>query len=141
MSFNYNESTGYILSRLYLKSKAYLHSRFKKYDVTPEQWAVLNRLWREDGISQTVLAERSGKDLPTITRILKILKNKALIRVLKDENDQRTSLIYLTTKGKALKEPMNTVAMDLEQMICDTLHPDALSDFRDALKSMENAID
>ena len=74
--FNYDSSTGNQISQLFAKSKAYLSSRFRVFNVTTEQWAILNRLWREDGISQSLLAERCDKDLPTVTRIVKILKDK-----------------------------------------------------------------
>jgi len=39
--------------------------KFKDYDITPEQWAVLNRLWVRNGISPKELAELTSKDQPT----------------------------------------------------------------------------
>ena len=40
------------------------------FDMTPEQWAVLNRLWEKDDVTQNDLAERTFKDQPNIGRIL-----------------------------------------------------------------------
>jgi len=40
------------------------------FDMTPEQWAVLNRLWEKDDVTQNDLTERNFKDQPNIGRIL-----------------------------------------------------------------------
>ncbi|WP_418792586.1 MarR family transcriptional regulator [Phosphitispora sp. TUW77] len=44
--------------------------------MTSKQWAVLNRLWVQDGISPKELAELTSKDRPTTVRILSKLENK-----------------------------------------------------------------
>ena len=141
MSFDYDDSTGFLIGQLFIKSRLYLNSRFRTYNVTVEQWAILTRLWQEDGISQSVLAEKCNKDLPTVTRIVKILKNKALVRVLKDDEDRRTSVVYLTAEGKQLKVPMNDIAAELEGIINQTVskHPDL--HFRDMLKALGQTFD
>ena len=70
------------------------------YDITAEQFAILIVLWEEDGISQTELANRSFKDKPTVTRMLKLLEQKELIRRQRNMADQRAFEIFLTPLGR-----------------------------------------
>jgi hypothetical protein len=69
-----DESPGFIIHCLDTRLSAGLSREFQNagYDVTPEQWAVLNRLWQEEGIHQAELAQRTSKDRHNITRICKL---------------------------------------------------------------------
>ena len=70
--------------------------------ITADQWVVLHLLYREgDGISQYVIAERTVKDPPTVTRIIDLLGKKNLVRREQDPGDRRKLQIYLTAQGKA----------------------------------------
>lgn len=79
MKYIVEETTFYTLNRLVVKIKKNMAKQIKPYDVTLEQWSLLTRLWKDDGISQTELAVRTNKDLPTVTRSLVKLKEKGLI--------------------------------------------------------------
>lgn len=100
---NFEESLGFIIGRTNIKMKNNLAKALKPYDVTPEQWALLNRLWIQDGISQKELSEKSLKDQPTTTRILDKLEQRGLIRRQASPEDRRAFLIYLTGEGRDIK--------------------------------------
>ncbi|MGI5921258.1 MAG: hypothetical protein ACOX6I_05935 [Syntrophomonadaceae bacterium] len=51
MAFEQNKSLGSIMNRTNNKLKNALIQIFKPYDVTPEQWVVLKRLWQQAGIT------------------------------------------------------------------------------------------
>ena len=51
-----------------IRYKAQIWDCLKPYDVTPEQWVILNKLFDEDGISQRELAQRVAKNHPNTTR-------------------------------------------------------------------------
>jgi DNA-binding MarR family transcriptional regulator len=70
MDFSLDESIGFILNRTNTKLKNEFHQRLKTYNVTPEQWGVLNRLWERDGVSPKELSVSIYKDLPNTVRIL-----------------------------------------------------------------------
>ncbi len=103
MKFVLDDSVGFIISRTASKMKNCLHQNFKPYDITTEQWGLLNRLWEKDGVSQKVLSEKSFKDQPNITRILDKLEDKGFIRREVDPDDRRAFLIFLTKEGRELK--------------------------------------
>jgi DNA-binding MarR family transcriptional regulator len=73
------------------------------YNITPEQWGVLSRLWVKEGVHQNTLARETSKDRHTITRILNLLEKKGLIQRVPDPEDKRRINIYTTDEGKALK--------------------------------------
>jgi len=114
-SFRLDDSYGYLINLAAQRLKYELHQTFqaKGYDVTPEQWAVLNRLWEEDGLSQVELAERTFKDKPGTTRILSLLEKKGIVVRRQDENDRRVLRVYLTKIGKDLKAKLIPCAEDV----------------------------
>ncbi len=103
MAVDLDNSLGFILNRTNTRMKNNLLQRFKNYDITPEQWAVLNRLWVQDGIPPKELAELTFKDQPTTVRIVSKLENKGLISKNFNPEDNRSILIFLTPKGLELK--------------------------------------
>jgi MarR family transcriptional regulator, organic hydroperoxide resistance regulator len=104
-NFHLDDSFGYLINLAAQRLKYELHQTFqaKGYDITPEQWAVLNRLWEEDGLSQVELAERTFKDKPGTTRILNLLEQKGIVARRPDENDGRVLRVFLTKIGRDLK--------------------------------------
>ena len=79
MKFKIDDSLGFILSRTNTKLKHELAQRLKEYDVTPEQWSVLNCLWVNEGVSPKELADTIYKDKPNTNRILEKLQRKDFI--------------------------------------------------------------
>ncbi|MDF9408799.1 MAG: Transcriptional regulator SlyA [Pelotomaculum sp. PtaB.Bin013] len=82
----------------------------KPYDITPEQWGLINILFRKDGISQKELSEKSFKDQPTITRILDNLEAKGMIERKINREDRRTFMIFLTNEGRDLRDKLLPIA-------------------------------
>ena len=106
--FKLDDSFGYLINLAAQRLKYELHQTFQErgYDVTPEQWAVLNRLWEQDGLSQVELAERTFKDKPGTTRILNLLEKKKIVVRRPDETDGRVLRVFLTKDGRELKEKL-----------------------------------
>ena len=109
-----NESLGFLIYRTSVLLKSGLRRAFQTngLDVTPEQWSVLSSLKEQEGVHQSLLAERTEKDRHNITRILDLLEKHDLIRREADQNDKRRRLIRLTETGKALELELNPIAGD-----------------------------
>ena len=112
-----DSSPGFIIHLLDTQMKAALQRAFqsKGFDLTPEQWGLLSRLWETEGIHQSILAERTGKDRHNITRILNLLEKKGLTRRVPDPDDRRRYNIYLTEAGRALRKKLPPIVIDLLQ--------------------------
>lgn len=79
-------------------------------DITVEQWSVLYHLWKEDGLSQQDLCNRSFRDRPSITRLLHNMEKQGLVNRVINTNDRRINHIFLTDTAKSLKESTTLVA-------------------------------
>lgn len=110
MNYNMNESIGFIISRTHAKMRNNLFQRLKNYDVTSEQWVILNKLWEKDGVPQKDLSALSYKDQPNTTRILDKLENKGYIRRELSSKDRRSFLVYLTDEGRILQQKLLPIA-------------------------------
>lgn len=111
MNFSLDDSIGFLLHRTDTRAKNELMQTLKPFDVTPEQWGSLNRLWEQDGIPQKELAARIFKDQPTTARILKKMESKGLVTRQVDPDDRRVYLVFLTDKGRDLKEKLIPLAV------------------------------
>lgn len=110
MEFKPDAPLGYVINKTALALKNELGRRFKPYDITVEQWRVLNRLWEKDGLTQKELAEQIFKDQPNTTRILDKLQNKGIIRREASPDDRRAFIINLTDEGRMLREQLLPIA-------------------------------
>ena len=135
-NFNLDDSFGYIINLAAQRLKYELHQTFqaKGYDITPEQWAVLNRLWEEDGLSQVELAERTFKDKPGTTRILNLLEQKGIIVRRPDENDGRVLRVFLTKSGRELKDKLIPCAEEVLTKSGKNLTKKELAQFKSTLR-------
>jgi DNA-binding MarR family transcriptional regulator len=106
MNFNLEDSLGFILNRVNTKFKNELFQRIKEYDVTPEQWSVLNCLWVQEGVTPKELADIIFKDKPNTNRIIEKLQTKELIIRKPHPLDKRAFKIFLTDRGLALKDEL-----------------------------------
>lgn len=111
MRFPLDESLGFILNRTNTKLKKEFHRNLRIYDITPEQWGVLGRLWEKDGLTQRELSNRSFKDQPTTARILDKLEKKGLISRAANPEDRRTFLIHLSEQGWDLQAKLIPLAV------------------------------
>ncbi|MEW6113879.1 MAG: MarR family transcriptional regulator [Thermodesulfobacteriota bacterium] len=98
----------------------------KGFDVTLEQWGILNRLTESEGIHQTVLAERVLKDRHNITRILNLLEKAGLVRREADPTDKRCQRVFLTDNGKEVQAALLPVAIGVLGQAFDGLSQEDL---------------
>jgi MarR family transcriptional regulator, organic hydroperoxide resistance regulator len=106
-------SPGYVLYRTVTKIKSELAKAFQAegYDVTPEQWVILSRLWEQEGINQSALAESVSKDRHNVARILHLMRKNGLVTSLSDAQDKRCQRVFLTDKGREIKSALIAIVM------------------------------
>lgn len=79
-------------------------------DITVEQWSVLYRLWKEDGVSQQQLCEDTFRDKASITRLVDNLEKMDLVERVSSRKDRRKKLVFLSDAGRGLREKSMAVA-------------------------------
>jgi DNA-binding MarR family transcriptional regulator len=69
---------------------------------------VLSHLWEQDGLTPSELAERLGVEPPTITNMLSRMEKAGFLERCRDQRDARCTRVYLTEKGRELREPVES---------------------------------
>ncbi len=114
--------------------------RFKaaEVDITPEQWIILHSLYKENGQSQTDLANGSFKNAPTVSRIIDLLCKKSFTERQRFDNDRRRYKIFLTDIGKAAVEKALPVVLNSRELGWNGLTDD---DYETFLRIMNTIFD
>jgi DNA-binding MarR family transcriptional regulator len=79
-------------------------------EITTEQWSILYHLWKDDGINQQQLCERTFRDKPSITRLIDNLVKLGLVERKANKNDKRVNFIFLTETAKNLQQQTIDIA-------------------------------
>lgn len=125
-----DNAIGFWVHRVYQASRNEMFRQFREHgeDVTPEQWAVLVRLWERDGRSQNDLSDATFRDRPTMSRILDGMETRHLVERHTDATDRRARVIRLTRKGRELKKKLVPVAEGIvERMTAGVPHADLVT--------------
>lgn len=108
MNENINPSNqiGFFIGRTHRTMLSVLQQRFtnEAIDITPEQGILLMHLGIEEGVSQQDIANRIFKDKSSVKRLIDSMERKSLLVRVEDKSDRRNKLIYLTHKGKMVKQ-------------------------------------
>lgn len=136
MDFRLNDSFGFILNKVNTKLKNELLQRLKEHDVTPEQWAILNCLWEQDGITPKVLADLTFKDKPNTNRILEKLIRKGLVVRKAHPVDKRAFQMFLTESGWALREQLIPQVKQLLAKAAAGIEPDKVAEMKKLLNQI-----
>ena len=105
--------------------------------ITPEQWFILFRLYEQDGLSQSDLADKLLNDHPNITRLVDALEAGAYIRRDNDPEDRRRYLLRLTATGRQLVENLFPVVIARRQELFNGLDEQAIEQLHATLKVIE----
>ncbi|MGI9372051.1 MAG: homoprotocatechuate degradation operon regulator HpaR [Hyphomicrobiales bacterium] len=91
-----------------LRAREIVMSRFrpvlKKHKITEQQWRVLRVLTETGAIDATKIAEKSCILAPSLTRIIRTLEQRGLIKREKNRIDARKLVLSITLQGTALVE-------------------------------------
>ncbi len=108
-----------------------LQKRFNEagFDLTVDQWVVIDHLHKHAGASQNVLSEMTTKDAPTITRIIDLLVKKNLVERRMDGDDRRKFNIFLTPSGDLLFEQALPLVQEIRRQGWGSLSHDDYAHF------------
>jgi DNA-binding MarR family transcriptional regulator len=101
-----DDSLGYIINRVARSFAQELGEELRPHGVGIGQWAVLLFLWARDGMSQAELARVVAIEPPTMVRTIDRMVRDGLVTRMPDPADRRISRIYLTDRGRALRDEL-----------------------------------
>ena len=99
-----DNAIGFWIHRVYQASRNEMYRVFREHgeDITPEQWAVLIRLWEKDARVQGELSEATFRDAPTMSRIIDSMESRGLLERKAHPDYGRARVFHLTRHGKSL---------------------------------------
>lgn len=135
----YNQYS-FILDQTARRVKQYAQTAFveNNFDITVDQWSALKYIYEHPNLSNKDLAERCGKDQPTLTRIVDILIKKELVERISDAADRRALKLKATTKGSnKIKEIAPKVA-EFRMKAWENLNDEDFDNFTKILNTIYN---
>jgi DNA-binding MarR family transcriptional regulator len=111
------QSVGFLLAKAYQRACAIFKDQFDAYDLTPQQFGLLAFLWIRDGLSQAELATKSQIDRTTMGGIIDRLEKEGLIRRQPHPEDRRAYQVFLSPRGKSLKDELTPLALKVHERV------------------------
>lgn len=104
--FVIEDSLGYLVNRAARSMAQQLADELRPEGVGIGQWAALMFLWARDGMSQAELSRVVAIEPPTMVRNIDRMVRDGLVRREGDPDDRRITRIYLTDRGRALRDEL-----------------------------------
>lgn len=138
-----NKQVGVFLNIVHFRFKQYISSIFTKYgfNLTPEQYLVLDTLWDDGILSQQELARKLNKDKNSVTKLVDALENKNLVKRVPDPHDRRLNMIHFTDHSLTIKDRITEIALDTTNKIIKDIPEDDLKTFVKVLLRMADNMD
>ncbi|MDD3273930.1 MAG: MarR family transcriptional regulator [Bacteroidales bacterium] len=138
-----NKQVGVYLNLVHCKFKQFMNSIFAEhgFNLTAEQFLVMDTLWDEGTMSQQEIADIILKDKNSVTKLIDALERKGLVVRVVGENDRRQKMIHLTEKAIEVKEAITKIALDSTDSIIKDIPREELINFVKVLNKMADNID
>ena len=107
------ESIGFVVRQVYRGFARSLETRIAREGVSIGMWFVLRMLWEEDGLTQRQISERVGINAPTVVTAIDSMERAGIVRRVPNRRDRRKTNVFLTRRGRALKDKLWPMAKDV----------------------------
>lgn len=97
-----DRNIGKYISILYRHFQIYLNKALKKYNLNSSEYIFLINIGQYEAPSQKMLADHIIIDQALATRVMKSLEKKGFITRIKNDQDKREKIVYLTKQGEIL---------------------------------------
>ena len=123
-----------------------VHNRFKQYvagifesqgfNITPEQFLVMDTLWDEGVLTQQQIADYMLKDKNSVVKLVDGLEERNLVRRASNPKDRRQNLIEVTEYAMRIKDKVTDVAIEAVDKIINGIAKEDLQSFIKVLSKM-----
>lgn len=128
---------GFILNDVARLMRTTFDRRVKALGLTRSQWWVLNHLFRNDGVTQSELAEILEVEKATLGRLLDRMEQKGWIRREGDADDRRAKRVFLTEDVEPAIKTMRAAAAEVRRESMAGLSATRQTQFVDALLAIK----
>lgn len=135
---NPERSLGYaarVTHRVFSKA---LQKRIAKHGVPIGQWHFLRVLWIRDGQTQKDLSDQLGIMGPTAVVALRAMEKNGLIKRVRNDEDRRKVNIYLTDKGRSLKDVLTPYVDEINEIASADISEEDLAIYRRVCSKLQS---
>jgi DNA-binding MarR family transcriptional regulator len=97
---------GYLVRNAHKALSRRLALELARHGIAFKHYYYLRTLFEEDGIMQAELSERTGMERATVTVVLDTMERQGLVKRIRSPEDRRKIHVYLTPKGRRLRQPL-----------------------------------
>jgi len=110
-----------------------LQMRLAEHGVSFGHWTFLRILWERDGLTQRELSGQAGVMEPTTFSALTAMEKIGYVRRRRVAENRKNIYVFLTAKGRALKERLVPLAEDVNRVAVTGLAEGDISKTREIL--------
>jgi MarR family transcriptional regulator, organic hydroperoxide resistance regulator len=108
------ETVGFAIAQLCKAHRNSVAAKLSELGLHVGQEMILVQLWEEEGLAQSQLVERMCVEPPTLTKMLQRIEREGFVERRPDAEDARVSRVYLTERGRSLREAVEAVWREVE---------------------------
>ena len=127
---------GYLVRDVHRSLARALQTRIASHGVSMGQWFFLRALWDKDGLTQRELSQRVGMMEPTTVTALNGMERRGLVERVRNTHDRRKVNIYLTPKGRALRDVLLPCSLEVNREATQGVTKVELAAAMDVLRRM-----
>jgi len=113
-----------------------LSVRLAEHHVSFGHWSFLRVLWEGDGLTQRELSERAGVMEPTTFSAIRTMERLGYVVRRQRHGDRKKVYIYLTPRGRLLKERLVPLAEEVNRIAAMGVAPEHVAITRAVLLAM-----
>ena len=121
----------YLMQDVIRHLRTHFDRRATKFELTRAQWRALKTIRREEGLSQTALADTLDMAPIPVGRVIDRLEKAGYVERRADPGDRRCWRLHLTAKAHAVVDEMEVIASGLRD---EALHGIQREDFETLLR-------
>jgi MarR family transcriptional regulator, organic hydroperoxide resistance regulator len=110
-----------------------LQMRLAEHGVSFGHWTFLRILWERDGLTQRELSGQAGVMEPTTFSALTAMEKIGYVRRRRVAENRKNIYVFLTAKGRALKERLVPLAEDVNRVAVTSIPEEDISKTREIL--------
>jgi MarR family transcriptional regulator, organic hydroperoxide resistance regulator len=110
-----------------------LQMRLAGHGVSFGHWTFLRILWERDGLTQRELSGQAGVMEPTTFSALTAMEKIGYVRRRRVAENRKNIYVFLTAKGRALKERLVPLAEDVNRVAVTNIPEEDISKTREIL--------
>lgn len=120
--------------------RQFIQKKFREnnVDLTYEMQQIMACLWKNDGLRQQDLADKTLKDKASLTCLVDNLSKRNLVERFEDSKDRRSKLIFLTDEGKQLGKKIEPWISELYSIVSKNFET---NEIKQSIKMVQQMID